>query len=91
MISPSDRPGPDGAHPIQTGEGRPAGFGHWNARRERRPVAHPCLVENPFPPGANARKNGIGIFVDPEARYRTAASITPPEIIPDEIMAACQG
>ncbi len=55
---------------------------------ERRPVLDAATIENPLLRETNAWKDGKLIFVDPEAWYVTAASITPLEIIMDEVIAA---
>lgn len=55
---------------------------------ERRQVLDAATIENPLLRETNAWKNGKLIFVDPEAWYVTAASITPLEIIMDEVIAA---
>ncbi|MFT3688944.1 ABC transporter substrate-binding protein [Paenirhodobacter sp.] len=55
---------------------------------ERRPVLDAATIENPLLRETNAWKDGKLIFVDPEAWYVTAASITPLEILMDEVIAA---
>lgn len=55
---------------------------------ERRAVLDAATIENPLLRETDAWKNGKLIFVDPEAWYVTAASITPLEIIMDEVSAA---
>ncbi|WP_112311508.1 siderophore ABC transporter substrate-binding protein [Pseudogemmobacter bohemicus] len=52
---------------------------------ERRPVLDAATIENPLLRETAAWKAGKVIFVDPEAWYTTAASITPLEIIISDI------
>ncbi|WP_283176335.1 siderophore ABC transporter substrate-binding protein [Gemmobacter sp. 24YEA27] len=52
---------------------------------EHRPVLDAATIENPLLRETAAWKAGKVIFVDPEAWYTTAASITPLEIIIDDI------
>lgn len=55
---------------------------------ERRSVVDAATIDNPLLRETNAWKNGKLIFVDPEAWYLAAASITPLEIIMDEVVSA---
>lgn len=55
---------------------------------ERHAVLDPAALANPLLRETKAWKNGKLILVDPEAWYVTAASITPLEIMMDEVEAA---